>query len=211
MKNKKTNQGKELTMLLLLVTVIVTMGVMIGCGKEVKTPDSENDTTEVVDVTEDTEEPEASEVPEVTEEPENTEEPEDTEEPEVTEEPEEPSVDLTGYEDIDNEELAIWMATTEAPTFGVYIWDAETATAIEVVNAEHYTVTEMDQLVVRCDEMYYPSMYGIHAEYASTLEYYAFKLDNINYEVYVYIQMTELDENLQPVYMDYIVEFYVEP
>lgn len=58
MKNKKTNQGKELTMLLLLVTMIVTMGVMIGCGKEVKTPDSENDTTEVVEVTEDTEEPE---------------------------------------------------------------------------------------------------------------------------------------------------------
>ncbi len=83
MENKKTNRSKALTMLLLLVTLVVTMGVMIGCNKEENTPDSENDTTEVVEVTEDAEEPEYEEV----EDPVEVEEPEieevETEDPEV--------------------------------------------------------------------------------------------------------------------------------
>ncbi|MBQ8261006.1 MAG: hypothetical protein IJZ00_01860 [Lachnospiraceae bacterium] len=83
MKNKKTNRSKVFTMLILLVTLIVTMGVMVGCDKKENTPDSENDTTEVVEVTEDLEEPESEEV----EDPVEVEEPEieevETEDPEV--------------------------------------------------------------------------------------------------------------------------------
>ena len=61
MENKKTNRSKVLTMLLLLVALVVTMGVMVGCDKKENTPDSENDTTEVVEVTEDVEETETTE------------------------------------------------------------------------------------------------------------------------------------------------------
>ena len=90
MENKKTNRSKALTMLLLLVTLVVTMGVMIGCNKEENTPDSENDTTEVVEVTEDIEETETTEA----------EDPVEVVEPEVedTEEPEE-SLDYIVRED----------------------------------------------------------------------------------------------------------------
>ena len=66
----------------MLITVVLTMGVMIGCGKEVKTPDSENDITEIADVTENTEEPESEDAEDLVEvvEPElgDTEEPEES-------------------------------------------------------------------------------------------------------------------------------------
>lgn len=106
MENKKTNRSKVLTMLLLLVTLVVTMGVMIGCGKEVKTPDSENDTTEVVEVTEDVEETETTEAEDPVEvvdsETENT-ETEDTEDTVEVIDPEEVSEDLEETERIQPE------------------------------------------------------------------------------------------------------------
>ena len=79
----KKQIGQEINNVIsfLLITVVLIMGVMVGCGKEVKTPDSENDITEIADVTEDSEEPES----------EDAEDPVEVVEPEVedTEEPEE--------------------------------------------------------------------------------------------------------------------------
>ena len=106
MENKKTNRSKALTMLLLLVTFVVTMGVMIGCNKEENTPDSESDTTEVVEVTEDVEETETTEAEDPVEvvdsETENT-ETEDTEDTVEVVDPEEVSEDLEETERIQPE------------------------------------------------------------------------------------------------------------
>ncbi|MBQ8261005.1 MAG: hypothetical protein IJZ00_01855 [Lachnospiraceae bacterium] len=88
----KKQIGQEINNVIsfLLITIVLTMGVMVGCDKEVKTPDSENDITEIADVTEDTEEPES----------EDAEAPVEVVEPELgdTEEPEE-SLDYIVRED----------------------------------------------------------------------------------------------------------------
>ena len=189
----------------LVVVLMLSFVCMSGCNSEQKEEEpvasAEPVVTEDADGLEEFDDIAESEV---------AEEPEVSEEFEVIEEPEEPSVDLTGYENVDNEELAIWMATTETLSFGVYIWDAETETAIEVVDGEYYDVTAMDELVIRTNENISPAIVGRGMPDVMEREYFIYKLNDITESTYMYINMVAMDENMNIIETDYEIEFYVE-
>lgn len=127
----------------------------------------------------------------------------------------ESSIDADINEEIDNEALATWLATTEAPdTFEVYIWDAESETAIKLENNTDYTITKMDELVIRCNENLSPVIErGLLLEYpyAMNLEYFIYKLDDIESNTYIFIRMLELTEDMEFKDTDYTIEFNLLP
>ena len=137
MKNKK-NRSKALKMFFLLVTLVVTMGVMTGCGKEENTSDSENDTTEVVDATatEDTEEPVS----------EDAEDPVEVEEPEIEDKETETPVEVVAPEEVseDSEETE---STEEREVISMENPDATLEEFIEYINT--FDITET---VILCDD-----------------------------------------------------------
>lgn len=127
----------------------------------------------------------------------------------------ESSIDADINEEIDNEALATWLATTEAPdTFEVYIWDAESETAIKLENNTDYTITKMDELVIRCNENLSPVIEGgllLEYPYAMNLEYFIYKLDDIESNTYIFIRMLELTEDMELKDTDYTIEFNLLP
>ncbi|MGN0326742.1 MAG: hypothetical protein ACI4DW_10545 [Lachnospiraceae bacterium] len=205
-----------------LVTVCMLV-LLAGCGE--KSVDTSADNETVTQVNMDVEEQsagkaESGDAAETAEEPEKTDaeapEEEISEETGSSGETEEESAaveEISLNENIDNKALAFWLATTETPDiYGVYIWDTENETAIEVENEEYYSITKMDELVILHNESFVPLVIGREGlPYVYCSKYDIYKLDDIESSTYIFIQMVELDENLNAIDTDYIIEFVLQP
>lgn len=226
---------KKATILLALIMAgILTAGILAGCGESsdnngsdgeysLQEDSSQSSTETPADNAGNSKGEENQSTDNETEDDSGTVFIESSEQPETVEL--ESSIDADINEEIDNEALATWLATTEAPVFAVYIWDAESETAIQVENQESYTITEMDELVIRCSEALSPAIichpYILSDETWGNIGGYRlfiFKFndeikssDSQEYGIYLSIEMSELTENLELIDTDYFIEFILHP
>lgn len=219
---------KTTTILLLIMAGILTAGILAGCSRNFQNNDSnnqpssqqedDNHISEVAsaDSSSDNESVETQPVDNKLSNDATVIVPESSEQPETEES--ELSIDNEIYQDIDNKALVTWLSTTEPPDkYGIYIWDAENETAIEVEDGKCYTITKMDELVIRCEWTSGLSPVVSNINYdpyvlnSTDLEMFSlYKLDNIENETNVEIRMLKLEDSVF-YETDYITKFILQP